>query len=300
MSLGTLCAALACFAALQAVFGRPQGPVHSGIELIRATTLSPIEWQAHQRGQGGWYQRWLRPLALLWGHRLHLRPSRIDPQYLIQAGLDPEQVTGLELRVVRLMGALAGATLAGLLALFVSGALALAPLLAWAGYITPARYLARRRRNRQARVHRELPALVSMIRAFTMAGMPLERALHVLSANSSPGNVLRHEVRLALGRYGLGLTIEEALQDVGTRTGVDEIDGIVTAIAQCKRIGSSLEQTLRDQELVIRMNQRNRATARAAQVSTKLLAVLGGIYLPEFVILIIIPLFWGIMQRAFG
>ena len=51
---------------------------------------------------------------------------------------------------------------------------------------------------------------------------------------------------------------------------------------------------------MVRLSERNRATAQAASVSTKLLGVLGGIYLPEFVILIIIPLFWGIMQRAFG
>ena len=74
----------------------------------------------------------------------------------------------------------------------------------------------------------------------------------------------------------------------------------VAALAQSKRIGSGLEATLRDQELMVRLNQRNRATAQAAAVTTKLLAVLGGIYLPEFVILIMIPLFWGIMQRAFG
>jgi hypothetical protein len=48
------------------------------------------------------------------------------------------------------------------------------------------------------------------------------------------------------------------------------------------------------------MNQQNRSTAQAASVGTKLLGVLGGIYLPEFVILIMVPLFWGIMQRAFG
>ena len=66
------------------------------------------------------------------------------------------------------------------------------------------------------------------------------------------------------------------------------------------RIGGDLDATLRDQELMVRMNQRNRSTAKAAAVGTKLLGVLGGIYLPEFVILIVIPLFWGIMQRAFG
>ncbi len=300
MMLGALCMALACFAGLQAAFGRAR-PLHSsGTALIRATTLSPVEWRLHQRGREGWYQRWLRPIALLWGTRLHLRPTRLDPTYLIQAGLDPDRIDGVELRVVRLMSALDGGLIACLLAMLASGALALVPLFAWAGYIAPARYLARRRRQRQHAMHRELPQLVSMIRAFTVAGMPLERALHVLSANTQPDSVLRQEIRLALGRYGLGSNIEQALQEIGPRTGIDDVATFVGALAQSKRIGGGLEPTLRDQELLVRMNQRNRSTAQAAQVSTKLLAVLGGIYMPEFVILIMVPLFWGIMQRAFG
>jgi tight adherence protein C len=291
---------LACLAGLQALFGRAR-PVHSsGIALIRATTLSPVEWRQHQRGREGWYQRWLRPVALLWGSRLHLRATRLDPIYLIQAGIDPDQIDGVELRVIRLMSALVGGLIACIVALLASGALVLVPLLVWAGYIAPARYLAQRRRRRQAAIHRELPQLVSMIRAFTVAGMPLERALHVLSANTQPGSVLRQEIRLALGRYGLGSSIEQALLEIGPRTGIDDVATLVGALAQCKRVGGGLEPTLRDQELMARMNQQNRSTAQAASVSTKLLAVLGGIYLPEFVILIMVPLFWGIMQRAFG
>jgi tight adherence protein C len=291
---------LACLAGLQALFGRAR-PVHSSsIALIRATTLSPVEWRQHQRGREGWYQRWLRPVALLWGSRLHLRATRLDPIYLIQAGIDPDQIDGVELRVIRLMSALVGGLIACIVALLASGALVLVPLLVWAGYIAPARYLAQRRRRRQAAIHRELPQLVSMIRAFTVAGMPLERALHVLSANTQPGSVLRQEIRLALGRYGLGSSIEQALLEIGPRTGIDDVATFVGALAQCKRVGGGLEPTLRDQELMARMNQQNRSTAQAASVSTKLLAVLGGIYLPEFVILIMVPLFWGIMQRAFG
>jgi tight adherence protein C len=300
MMPGALCAALACFAALQALFGRAR-PVHSsGIALIRATTLSPVEWRQDQRGREGWYQQWLRPLALLWGSRLHLRPTRLDPIYLIQAGIDPDRIDGVELRMVRLMSALVGGLIACLISLLASGALVLVPLLVWAGYIAPARYLAQRRRRRQDAIHRELPQLVSMVRAFTVAGMPLERTLHVLSANTQPDSVLRQEIRLALGRYGLGSSIEQALLEIGPRTGIDDVATFVGAVAQCKRIGGGLEPTLRDQELTARMNQQNRSTAQAASVSTKLLAVLGGIYLPEFVILIMVPLFWGIMQRAFG
>jgi tight adherence protein C len=300
MMLGAVCAGIACFAGLQAVFGLAR-PLHSsGIAMIRATTLSPVEWRQHQRGREGWYQRWLRPIALLCGGRLHLRPMRLDPIYLIQAGIDPDRIDGVELPVVRLMSALAGGLIACLLAMLASGALALIPLFVWAGYIAPVRYLAQRRRRRQATIHRELPQLVSMVRAFTVAGMPLERALHVLSANTQPDSILRQEIRLALGRYGLGSSIEQALLEIGPRTGTDDVATFVGALAQCKRVGGGLEPTLRDQELMARLNQQNRSIAQAAAVGTKLLAVLGGIYLPEFVILIMVPLFWGIMQRAFG
>ena len=300
MTLGSLFAALACFAGLQALFGVAR-PVHpSGTALIRASTLSPLEWRLHQRNHEGWYRRWLRPIALLWGTRLHVRPARMDPLYLIQAGLDPEELDGVEFRVMRVMSALAGAAIACLLAVFASVGLALVPLLAWAGYIAPARVLAGRRRRRQDRVHRELPQLISMIRAFSVAGMPLERGLHLLSANTSPDSILKKEIRIALGRYGLGLSIEQALHEIGPRTGIDEVAMFVSALAQSKKAGSGLAATLRDQELMVRLSERNRATAQASSVSTKLLGVLGGIYLPEFVILIMIPLFWGIMQRAFG
>lgn len=300
MTFGALCAGFACFAGLQALFGRRR-PLHSsGMALIRATTLSPVEWRQHQRGREGWYQRWLRPIALLWGNRLHLRPTRIDPSYLIQAGIDPDRIDGVELRVLRLMSALVGGLTACLIALLASSAFALVPLFFWGGYIAPARYLAQRRQRRQAAIQRELPQLVSMVRAFTVAGMPLERALHVLSVNSQPDSVLRGEIRRALGRYGLGSSIEQALLEIGPRTGIDDVATFVGALAQCKRIGGGLAPTLRDQELMARMNQQNRSTAQAASVSTKLLGVLGGIYLPEFVILIMVPLFWGIMQRAFG
>src|SRR5437867_5405475 len=151
MTLGALCAALACFAGFQALFGATR-PLHpSGAALIRASTLSPLEWRLHQRKHEGWYRHWLRPMAVLWGTRLHVRPARMDPLYLTQAGLGPEELDGVEFRVMRLMSALAGAMIACLLAVFASGGLALVPLLACAGYITPARALAGRRPRRRER-----------------------------------------------------------------------------------------------------------------------------------------------------
>lgn len=300
MILGAVSVAVAAFAGLYGLAGFAHIANRPNVGLIRASTLSPIEWRQEQRGLDSWYRRWLQPAAAIWGARLHLRPDRLDTTYLTQCGLDPNSIDGVEFRVLKLAGALIGAIAGTVLGVVLAGAPLLLPLLAWLGYIAPSQYLSSRRRKRQRAVHREMPEVVGMIRAFVVAGLPLERTLHLISADAQARGILRGEIRAALGRYGVGASIEEALQAIGDRTGVDEISLFVTALTQSKRLGTGLEQTLRDQELLIRMNQRNRSTAEAARVGTRLLGVLAGVYLPEFVILIMVPLFWGIIQRAFG
>jgi len=298
--LAAASAAAATFVGLYALADLARLTTRPNVSFIRASTLSPIEWRQEQRALNGWYRRWFKPIAVMWGGRLHLRAARLDSSYLMQCGFESGFVDGVEFRVLKFGGALVGAIAGALVGLLLAGAPLLTPFFAWAGYVAPNQYLARRRRKRQRAVHRELPEMVGLIRAFVIAGMPLERTLHLISADSNAAGVLKGELRAALGRYGLGASIEEALQEISRRTGTDEIALFVTAIAQSKRLGTGLEQTLREQELLIRMNQRNRATAEAARVGTKLLGVLAGVYLPEFVILVMVPLFWGIIQRAFG
>lgn len=299
MTLGAICVAVACFAALNGFRGRSTARRFAGSDLIRASTLSPVEWRMRQQARASWYQRWLRPFVLVCARRLHLQPIRLDPMFLTQAGLGSDQFDATELRTIRLMGAGAGAAL-GLLLGGIAGVFAIIPLLAWMGWVAPLRLLAGRRHRRQASVLSELPQFVSMVRAFLACGMSLEQTLNILTQHKPTASPLTEEIRHALAQYGLGLSIESALDELGPRTGVDDLQMFVTALNQNKRAGSGLDTVLRDLELMIRMNQRNRVTAQAAAVSTKLLGVLAGVYLPEFAILIVIPLFWGIMQRAFG
>lgn len=271
--------------------------------LVKASTLSPLEWRQYQRERASWYDRWARPLTLLWAHRLRLRPARVDRLFLIQAGVDPDRFTGLDLRALKLAGALVGVLLSVVLATIGGGFLAFTPLLAWAGYIAPNRFLASRRRQRERRILEELPDFIGLIRAFTIAGVPLERALHLIASQEQfqvGQPILTAEVRSALSRYGLGASMQQSLEEMADRLGVDEFRLFVAALSQGRRLGIGLAQMLRDQELMARMNQRNRSTAEASRVGTKLLGVLAGVYLPEFVILIMVPMFWGIIHRAFG
>ena len=296
--LGPFLMTAAVFCLLSAVAPRPMGARarRRGLDLIRASTVDAPATGSPARSV---------PLLALRAltARLGVRGTWVRREELIEAGIDPEVLSPAEVVTLKLLLGAGGLALAIVLSAAVPGLLLLAPAGAWLGFILPSLCLGQLRARRRGRVLAELPDIVGLLRAFLGAQVPLEQALHLISAQlaeGDPGNVLAAELRLALGDYGLGRTIEESLTRMAERVGVEELKTVVGAIAQGKRLGSGMETILRDQELLARMAQRNRATAAASQVSTRLMAVLVGVYLPEFVVLVMIPLFWGVMLRAFG
>ena len=293
--LAALLVTAAVFCLLMAVVPRG-GRAARGLAFIRTSTLdarqprTPPAARAHEL---------LRRLA----SRLGLGARWVSRQDLVEAGIDPEVFTPAEATALKLLlAAVTGGVCLAMVAAL-PGTLVLAPAAAWAAFVAPSLYIGRRRARRRAEVLGELPDLVGLLRAFTNASVPLEQALHLISGQliqANPGNILAAELSLALGQYGLGETIGTSLERMADRVGVDELRTLVAAIAQGKRLGTGMELILRDQELLVRMAQRNRATATASQISTRLMGVLVGVYLPEFVILVMLPLFWGVMLRAFG
>jgi Flp pilus assembly protein TadB len=298
MLLGALLFAGAVFCLLVAVVPRPSSlrPARAGLDFIRNSTLDQPPADTGD-------------LALLHGllrratARLGVRARGVSAQDLVEAGIDPEVLTPAEVTTLKLLCGASAAATCVVLSSVAPALLVLTPAAAWFAFVGPSLYIGRRRRRRRAAILSELPDIVGLLRAFTNAQVPLEQALHLVSrqlAEADPGNVLAAQLRLALGDYGLGETIETSLVRMADRIGVDEVRTLATGIAQGKRLGAGMEMILRDQELLVRMAQRNRATATASQISTRLMGVLVGVYLPEFVILVMVPLFWGVMLRAFG
>jgi tight adherence protein C len=222
---------------------------------------------------------------------------------LRHAGIDPERLGVSEVVALKLLGGAAGGAAGVLLALVLPPASLLVPALAFAGFVAPSVVISRRRAARRRRMLRELPDLVGLLTAFTGAGIPLEQALHLISAQQAGGpspTLLAAELRTALSDYGLGMPIDAALEAMARRTGLVEVELFAAAVAQGKRQGTGLERILRDQQTVARLQQRNRAAAEASRVGTRLVGVLVLVYLPEFMLLIMVPLFYGIFLRAFG
>jgi tight adherence protein C len=295
--LPALAVSTAVFCLLMAVVPRPRRSGASrALAFIRASTHDVAPPRRSRRAVA-------RELLRGFTSRAGLGARWVSRQDLVEAGIDPEAFTPEEATGLKLLLALVATAVCMVIGAGLPGALLLTPAAAWASFTAPSIYIARRRARRRAQVLAELPDLVGLLRAFTNAQVPLEQALHVVSGQASqadPANILAAELRRALGEYGLGQTIGHSLQAMADRVGVDELRTLVAAIAQGKRVGTGMELILRDQELLVRMAQRNRATAAASQISTRLMGVLVGVYLPEFVILVMLPLFWGVMLRAFG
>ena len=299
--LASLCAiaAVLCLAAALPARRRRALPV----ELARLSAMDAREAAQHRDAQRPPWERMLQPAVAIVATRLRPAWAGLGDDDLRRAGFDVDRFGVAELLTVKVLGGIAGLAAGLALTALAPGAAILLPGLAFGGFVAPSVVVTRRRAARQARMLRELPDLVSLLKAFVGTGIPLEQALHLISAQlggASQANLLAAEVRRALSDYGLGMSIEEALHAMGERTGVPELEMLAAALSQAKRQGAGMERVLRDQETIARMQQRNRALAAASRVSTRLVGVLVMVYLPEFLVLILAPLFYGIFLRAFG
>ena len=298
-------AALLAAAAVACLGGalHPRRATTLPVALARASTLSAREVVLEERGCRPLWLRLLSPLAAPLAARIRPGWAGIGEDDLRRAGIDPQRLGAAEIVSLKLLGATAGAAVGVLLTLVVPPASLLLPALAVGGFVAPSVAVSRRRAARRRRLLRELPDLVGLLTAFVGAGLPLEQALHLISTQQASGpapTLLAGELQTALGDYGLGTPIDAALEAMARRTGLVEVELVVAAIAQGRRQGAGLERILRDQQAVVRLQQRNRAAAEASRVGTRLVGVLVLVYLPEFMLLIMVPLFYGIFLRAFG
>jgi len=266
------------------------------------STLSARELALEKTDDQPLWQKLFRPLLRGLAVRSNARWAGMTADDIRRAGIDPSVVTVEDVVAFKLLGAMLGAAATLALSIALPSVILLMPALAFAGFLAPSVVIRRRRNARRNQMLRELPDLVALLKAFVTSGTTLEQALHLISTQQSSGgeNLLAEEVRHALSDYGLGVNLEEALTLMAQRTGVEELELLAAALAQGKRQGAGMERILRDQESVVRMAQRNRVTAEASRIGTRLVGVLVAVYLPEFMVLIMVPLFYGIFLRAFS
>ncbi len=159
------------------------------------------------------------------------------------------------------------------------------------GYLGPSFVLDRLVSQRQKLIKRSFPDALDMIVICAEAGLGLDGAIQKVTAEITIGHPeLATEFNLVLAEIRAGIDRHEALQKMVERTGIDDIRGLVSTIAQGMRFGTSVADTLRVYSEDLRDKRAHIAEEIAAKIGLKLIFPLGMCLLPAFLLLILAPM----------
>jgi tight adherence protein C len=224
---------------------------------------------------------------------------------LIQAGLRSEGAIRI-FYAVKLTGTLVLPAL--VLAIAVSaGKIPLANALLFAaaamitGYLAPHWWLSRAARKRRQRLSRGLPDALDLLVVCTEAGLGLGSAIQRVAGDIAVSHPeLADELKLYTLQMRAGMENRPALRDLEHRTGLDDMRGLVSALLQSMRFGTSIGDTLRIYAAELRDKRMQRAEEQAAKVSTKMLFPLVFCMLPAFMLVALGPPILGVISTFAG
>lgn len=296
---GTLAVALAVFCLCMAIFGSTLMTPRR-LDAIRAAAIPRHRYERLVTADQPLWERVLAPVATRLAARAPAFASQVSVRDIIRAGFDPEVITPAEIYAAKLVLAAAILGIGVALTPVFSGGLLLALPVAFVGYVFPTEYLGARAKTRQAQIARELPDFLALVRPLAAkhglehAVADVSDALHEASAGS---NLLARQIRSAVAAYGTGADLYTALRDIAAASDIEALDELAASLSQSRKVGKGVAETLAEHERSLRDVERNRLLGAASTVQPKLAAILAGIYLPEFVLLVVLPLFLSTLGR---
>jgi len=163
------------------------------------------------------------------------------------------------------------------------------------GWVAPSIYLQRRAGKRIHDTDYEIPELVDLLVTTVEAGVGFVAALQLAARRVR--EPLAQELRLALREHGMGLTLDESLNNLSERSASQNLRMFVQAILQGETLGVSIGKILRDLAVDMRKRRRQMAEERAQKAPIKLLFPLCFLILPAMFIIVLAPTMWSIAHQ---
>ncbi|QJD89661.1 type II secretion system F family protein [Duganella dendranthematis] len=140
------------------------------------------------------------------------------------------------------------------------------------GYYLPNLVLNHVVKRRQRDIFESFPDALDLMTVCVEAGLAMDAALaRVANEIGLKSLVLAEELQLVTLELRAGSAKDKALRNLALRTGVEDVDALVTLLIQADRFGTSIADSLRVQSEQLRIKRRQRAEEQAAKVSLKLL-----------------------------
>ena len=145
-------------------------------------------------------------------------------------------------------------------------------LAAGAGFILPGLLIDSRRRSRQREISKALPDAIDLMVVCVEAGLGMAASLARVAAEFAEiSPVLAFEFKLVVLETQAGKSVGDSLRGLIRRTGVDELNSLVSMLIQTERFGTSLASTLRVHAAALRTRRLQRAEERAQAAAVKML-----------------------------
>ena len=162
-----------------------------------------------------------------------------------------------------------------------------AALIAW---ILPIAVLSRLVRARQDRIRHGLPDALDLLVVCVEAGISLDAAiLRVAKELSFTYGDLSRELLVVNRKTNAGVTREEAIRGLWSRTGVEDLRTLSTSLIQTEKWGTSITKVLRVAAVTLRRKRRQHAEKRVALAPVKMTFPLVTMILPALFIIILGP-----------
>jgi tight adherence protein C len=143
------------------------------------------------------------------------------------------------------------------------------------GFLAPNMWLSSAIAKRGEKIRNGLPDTLDMIVISVEAGLGLDAAFQRVGDEMKKVHpTLAEELQLVTLESQMGIPRAEALGNLGTRTGLDEVRSLVAMINQTERFGTSIAKALRNQSDALRVKRRQAAEERAQKTTVKLMAPL--------------------------
>lgn len=161
---------------------------------------------------------------------------------------------------------------------------------ALAGYVIPDLWLTQMVRRRQHRLRLSLPDALDLLVVTVEAGLGLDQAIMRVSEELKIAHPeLCNELQVLNLEMRVGKKRTDALRELATRTGVDDIKSLVAMLIQTDRFGTSLAQSLRVHSDTLRTKRRQRAEEAAAKTTVKMVPPLVFFIFPALFVVILGP-----------
>ncbi|MEZ9176885.1 type II secretion system F family protein [Vibrio kanaloae] len=140
------------------------------------------------------------------------------------------------------------------------------------GTFTPNIMLSKLQKERQKKIRNGVPDALDLLVVCTESGLGFNAALGRVASElyvSQPE--LADELETVFAKIQAGVTMPDALRQFIERTGLVELEGLVSLLSHASRMGGSLAQTLRDYTEDFRDKRQQAAEEIAAKIPTKML-----------------------------